>query len=335
MKLLLKCSQEEQKENPDESVNAKMIKTLKNQIEEVESERDSAIRQNKSLDLDLLYMQDQKEQLCQEKTKLENKYCEVEKENLSFTSIVQENEAELEDIMKKYKSSVAAVSSQQVILQNQSCAKIDLEKEKIKLVEEVSELSTKLEILENENINCDKQKRFEIKNKDLEQKLEMEVASRQRSETIIGRLKKQLEISVGDAEAIKQENSSKADINRQLVRQLKDLKEDNISLKIKETATSEKKNTIEKKLEISVAEMLTLHSQLQLANDRIEHLQSNLTSDSDSDCCSLLVSDGADDDLDIFLQNHRKRMAEQKEEEIRIRENIKESMDTNQSKHVD
>ena len=84
-----------------------------------------------------------------------------------------------------------------------------------------------------------------------------------------------------------------------------------------------------------MAEMLTLQSQLQLANDRIEHLQSILTSDSDSDCCSLTVSDGAEYDLDIFLQNHRKRMAEQKEEEIRIRENIKESMDTNQSKHVD
>ena len=159
MKLFLKCSQEEQKYNPDESM---MIKTLTIQIEEVESERDSAIRQKKSLDLDLLYMQDQKEQLCQETTKLENKYCEVEKENLSFTSIVQENEAELEDIMKKYKSSVAAVSSQQVILQNQSCAIIELEKEKIQLVEEVSELSTKLEIMENENLNCYKQKTLKI-----------------------------------------------------------------------------------------------------------------------------------------------------------------------------
>ena len=91
---------------------------------------------------------------------------------------------------------------------------------------------------------------------------------------------------------------------------------------------SEKKNILEKKLEISEAEILTLQSQLQLSNERIEHLHSILTSDSDSDCCSLTVSDGAEDDLQIFLQNHRKRMAEQKEEENRIRENIKETIQT-------
>ena len=97
----------------------------------------------------------------------------------------------------------------------------------------------------------------------------------------------------------------------------------------------EKKNIIEKKIEISEAEMLTLQSQLQLANERIEHLQSILTSDSDSDCCSLPVSDEAEDDLQIFLQNHRKRMAEQKEQENRIRENMKEGVDTNHNMHVE
>ena len=55
---------------------------------------------------------------------------------------------------------------------------------------------------------------------------------------------------------------------RKLECQLKDLKEDNS----KEMDISEKRNTIEKKLEISKFEMLTLQSQLQLANGRIEHL---------------------------------------------------------------
>ena len=79
----------------------------------------------------------------------------------------------MEVIKKKYKSSVAAISSQQVILQNQSCAIIELEKEKIELVEELRELSTKIEVLENENKNCSKQHRLKMKNKGIEQKLEM------------------------------------------------------------------------------------------------------------------------------------------------------------------
>ena len=228
MNISLKCSQEEQKENPDESNNAWIIKTLKNQLEELESERDSAERQKKTLDLDLLEIHDQMAQITQAKTKVENKYFEAAKENLSLASIIQENEEELENIMKKYKSSVAAVSSQQVILKNHSCAIIELEKKKIKLFEDLGELCMTIEILENENLNSSKIHRLEIKKKDLEKKLEIDVASRQRSETMIERLKKQLEVSECDAAALKQESSSKEDINRKLQRQQKDLKEDNI-----------------------------------------------------------------------------------------------------------
>ena len=135
----------------------------------MESERDSAVRQNKTLDLDLWEMHDQMAQITPAKTKVENKYFEVAKENSPLSSIIQENEEELENIMKKYKSTLAAVSSQQVILQNQSCAIIDLEKEKIKLVEEVGELCMTNEILENENLNSSKINRLEIRKKDLEQ----------------------------------------------------------------------------------------------------------------------------------------------------------------------
>ena len=131
----------------------------------MESERDSAVRQNKTLDLDLWEMHDQMAQITPAKTKVENKYFEVAKENSPLSSIIQENEEELENIMKKYKSTLAAVSSQQVILQNQSCAIIDLEKEKIKLVEEVGELCMTNEILENENLNSSKIHRLEIKTK--------------------------------------------------------------------------------------------------------------------------------------------------------------------------
>ena len=104
--------------------------------------------------------------------------------------------------------------------------------------------------------------------------------------------------------------------------QLRKMREDCISLQVKEMAISEKKSILEKQLEISEVETITVQTQLQLANERIEDLHSFLNSDTDSDCSSREFSDGAEDDLDIFLQNHRKRMAEQKEEEIRIRQSI-------------
>ena len=100
------------------------------------------------------------------------------------------------------------------------------------------------------------------------------------------------------------------------------MREDYISLLVKEMDISEKNSILENQLEISEAETMAVKTQLQLANERIEDLHSILKSDTDSDCSSLAFSDGAEDDLDIFLQNHRKRMAEQKEEEIRIRKSI-------------
>ena len=103
------------------------------------------------------------------------------------------------------------------------------------------------------------------------------------------------------------------------------MKEDYISLQVKEMNISEKKTILENKLEISKAETKAVKTQMQLANERIEHLHTILNSDNsetDSDCSSLVFSDGAEDDLDIFLHIHRKRMVEQKEEEIRIRKSI-------------
>ena len=87
---------------------------------------------------------------------------------------------------------------------------------------------------------------------------------------------------------------------------------------------SEKKTILEKKVEINDAEMEMLKSQLELAHQRIEGLHANLLSDSDSECSILPCVEEPEDDLDIFLQNHRKRMKEQKEEETRIRENLKD-----------
>ena len=65
-----------------------------------------------------------------------------------------------------------------------------------------------------------------------------------------------------------------------------------------------------------------MRSQLELANRRIEDLQIALNCDTESESSSIPYSDGYQDDLDLFLLNHRKRMAEQKEEERKIRESL-------------
>merc|ERR1719245_1130600 len=116
--------------------------------------------------------------------------------------------------------------------------------------------------------------------------------------------------------------SVQEDLNKKLNIQIKDLKEDIVTLQIREMDVYEKKNILEKKLEIAEAETITVRSHLELANRRIEDLQLALNCDTESECSSLPYSDHSQDDLDVFLMNHRKRMAEQKEEERKIRESL-------------
>merc|ERR1719245_154932 len=116
--------------------------------------------------------------------------------------------------------------------------------------------------------------------------------------------------------------SVQEDLNKKLNIQIKDLKEDIVTLQIREMDMYEKKNILEKKLEIAEAETITVRSHLELANRRIEDLQMALNCDTESESSSIPYSDSYQDDLDVFLMNHRRRMAEQKEEERKIRESL-------------
>ena len=330
MKILFKNSQKEIEEKNNSSNNAKLVKQLKNHIDEVESERNALVRQKKNVELDFLDAQDQLEEILKNKNIIEAKYYEANRENMNFAAVLKENEEEMEEIMKKYESSVSALTLHQQALQNQSFAIVDLEHEKAQLMEEVEDLLKKIAILESERLDFHNSRKLETKIIEIKSQLELEVTSRHRNETMIERLKQKLERSEAEFESMSQERKAKENMNIKLISQLKAIQEDYISLQVKEMGISESKNAVEKRLEISEAETMTAKSQLELANRRIEYLHSNLNCETDSDCSSLPFSDGSEDDLDIFLHNHRQRMAEQKEEENRIRESIQESRNIEQ-----
>jgi hypothetical protein len=179
--------------------------------------------------------------------------------------------------------------------------------------------------LDCEPLKQSKQNIFLNKIEDLERKLEFEETSRKRKEIIIERLKHNFDRFENENKKLTKALKANSEIQQICDAQLKNMREDYISLQAKEMDISEKKSILENQLEISEAKTLAVRTELQLANERIEDLYSILSSDNsdtDSDCSSPVFSDGAEDDLDIFLQNHRKRMAEQKEEEIRIRKSI-------------
>ena len=300
----------------------KLIKQLKNQLEETENEKLTLTRQKKNLEIDILDLQEKIDEQMEKRKTLDNKFEIVTRENSLLNNQLKDNEEELENILARYKTSISTLTAHQTSLQNQAVIIAELENENINLTDKLEVLQKK--IIENEkqfaDARCDN--KHEIELNDLKQKLEHEFNLKQKYEIQLEKLNEKIEESGKEQESIRKVNQHQEDINKKLTIQVKDLREDIVTMQIREMDIIEKKNILEKKLEIAEAETITVRSQLDLANRRIEDLQLALNCDTESESSSLPYSDGYQDDLDLFLMNHRKKMAEQKEEERRIRESL-------------
>merc|ERR1712059_126493 len=159
-----------------------------------------------------------------------------------------------------------------------------------------------------------------------EQRVELEQATRQRLANQVSRLKEEKDRLEGDGDQLRSKAQTEQEKQRKVLNQFRDLKEDYISLQGKEMDVSEKKNILEKKLEIAESENVVVRTELDMALRRIEDFQVAINSELDiSDCGTVIMSSdgsGSEEDLDSFLENHRKAISWQKEREGKIRESI-------------
>ena len=264
----------------------------------------------------------QLEDITKTKVKLEDKYFATIRENASLSTQILENEEELQEMLKKYKSSVAAISTDQITLQDQAMTIIELENENDKLEERVSELSIKIVQLEEDTANVSQHKGLQLKVSDLEQRLELEQTARQRMETQIDRLKESVKRMDKEADEMRFKSQSDQEKNRKILNQFRDLKEDYMSLQGKEADVSEKNNHLNKKIEIAEAENIVMKKELELALKRIDDFHIAINSEIDSDTDTVDYSEASEEDIEVFLDNHRRAMSMQRERESVIRESI-------------
>ena len=118
-------------------------------------------------------------------------------------------------------------------LQAQSETIENYEDEKIKLMEVIENLHQQLD-LKCKPLNLIKQNIFLNKIEELESKLEFEVTSQKRQDIVIERLKQNLERLENEKEIMTKALKAKGEIQQNFDGQLKSLKEDYISLLVKE-----------------------------------------------------------------------------------------------------
>merc|ERR1711963_679521 len=248
----------------------------------------------------------------------------LSREKADLSSQLEENEEELQEVMKKYKASVSQLSVDQIIIQESSNKVSDLEDERNRLKEQVAELTTRISSLEGENNTNPTQSRLELKVKELESKLELEQTTRTRMDTQINRLKEAIEKLNHESDALRNKEASAQDNVRKLQRALRELKEDYANLQQKEIDANAKKSEYEKLHELAEAETITAKNDLKLALKRIEDLQTAINGelDSESDLNSDGDSDTSEEGMENFLEHHRRAVSVQRERESTSRESM-------------
>lgn len=126
-----------------------LIRQLRNQIEDLECARSVAVKSKQSLEADLCETQAMLEEANKQKSEAEDKANAITRERSDLQAQIEENEEELAEVMKKYKATVQQMSLDQISLQEQVSLVSELETERNHLRDQLAELASKLESVEN------------------------------------------------------------------------------------------------------------------------------------------------------------------------------------------
>merc|ERR1719322_881621 len=185
-----------------------------------------------------------------------------------------------------------------------------------RLKETIEELLQKVDCMDVDTVSNLTMKRLEMKIRELESKLELEVTTKGRMETQVGRLKETIERLNKEIDDLRIKEQSSQDQQKKLGRQLRDLKEDYATLQGKESDIIQKNTDLEKQIEVSDVEVMTLKSDLKLAMKRIEDLQVAISGDIDSESFSdAVVSEDSDDESGVM--NHSSQLTLNSHHDIR------------------
>jgi len=321
-KALLRDAQLIVEKTQNEGTNKVIMRQLKNQLEDAEFARTASMKAKQNCELELADVHQQLDDVSRAKSDIDDKNLRLSREKADLLTTLQENEEELQDVMRKYKASVAAVSTDQITIQDQAATIQELENERNKLREQYAEISQRLEHMDGENVSTAQHKRLELKIRELESKLELEKTTKGRMETQIYRQKEVIEKMTREMDDLRMKEQNSQDDQKKIARQLRDLREELSTVQGKEVEMAHKKSDLEKQLEVAEAETLTVRNDLKTALKRIEDLQVAISGEIDSDTISDQDSDSSDEDMASFMDHHRRAMSVQREREMKARESV-------------
>ncbi|KAL7300496.1 hypothetical protein TKK_0006498 [Trichogramma kaykai] len=294
---LLRDAQTMLERSKGDSTGKAALRHLKNQLEDAECARAVAVKAKQALEQDLRETQAALEEVSRQRSEAEDRANAANRERAELLSQVEENEEELAEVLKKYRATVQQVADEQAQLSECQVQISALEAEKASLKDQLTELSQRLESVEqlgDPTANSLATRRLEFRTKELESKLELEQTTRARLETQIARLKETVEKLQSETAQLRTKEQSAQDTARRLQRSLREAREEAASASAREQEATRARRDLEKALEASEAETKVVKDDLRLALQRIDDLQSAIQGDLDLDCSEEATSENSD-----------------------------------------
>ena len=298
-KALLRDAQTMLERSKGDSTGKTALRQLKNQLEDAECARTAAIKAKQALEQELNESQASLEEALRQRSEAEERANVANRERTELLSQLEENEEELAQVLKKYRAAVQQVSAEQGQLQESQVQIVALEAEKSSLKDQLSELTQRLESVEqlgDPTANSLATRRLEFRAKELESKLELEQTTRARLETQIARLKENVDKLQTESALLRTKEQTAQDAARRLQRSLREARDEGSSALAREQESTRARRELEKSLEAAEAETKVARDDLRLALQRIDDLQSAIQGELDLDCSEEATTENSDSD---------------------------------------
>uniref|UniRef100_A0A8C7Z673 Myosin XVIIIAa n=1 Tax=Oryzias sinensis TaxID=183150 RepID=A0A8C7Z673_9TELE len=279
------------------------IAQLKNQLEESEFTCASAVKARKGMEIEIEDLHIQMEDVIKTKMALEEQVSRLQREKNDLQSRMEEDQEDMNELMKKHKAAVAQSARDLSQISDLQAQLEEAAKEKQEIQEKLHSLQGQLEFQEQSMVEKSLVSRQEAKIRELETKLEFEKTQIKRLESLVGRLKENLEKMTEERnQHIVAENREK-DLNKRMQRQIRDVKEEMAELSKKEAEASRKKHELEMDIESLEAANQSLQVDLKLAFKRIGDLQAAIEDEMESEDNEDLINSGDETDTDSEVED--------------------------------
>lgn len=216
---------------------------------------------------------------------------------------VEEDQEDLNELMKKHKAAVSQSANHLAQIGELQTQMDEVLKEKQELQEKVHVLQSQLDFQEQSMVEKSIVSRQEAKIRDLEVRLGFEKTQVKRLESLVARLKENVEKVTEERDQHIGHESREKENNKSLQRRFRDVQEEMSELSRKEGEASRRKQQLEMDVESLEAANQSLQADLKLAFKRISDLQAAIEDEMESDDNDDLINSAGDSDSDSELDD--------------------------------